>query len=562
MASRRTVVSLVFVLIGFAALTYMRQNGVYPFGGTKGPGTPRVRLGTETTHIVRPLRKDAYVDYMRALNDAAREGVTRENNAVVLVWQAWGPNDLAKPQRTAYYDMLDMATPAARGAYFIPIEQHVVHAAGRKALTNQRSLQQALKIVTHQRAIQQTLAALQRAVGTAVGHAWRQEDYPDLHAWLSRNKKPLDRLVDAGARSRWFDPLVCAPDSHLLMQAQRPALRPIRDMTRALCVRATLAVGNGNLDAAIRDLSTCRRLARLVGQGPMFLDAVTACSIEQMVCRADAALLAASQLNGTQARAMLAELVHVPPLPATKALFDRGERFSYLDAICVMARAGPDAFEQLADDSNDRQGSTIRRAISSWGLASLDWNLMLTMANRCYDESVDAACLPTRAERRAARTRIEDAFTADDSQSGLRRFFTQCFSPRATISKQVARFMLRLALPIQTAVADIVDRATMHSELIRIGFALAAYRADHGTYPQTLARLAPEYIEHIPMDIFAQRPLKYATTEVGYTLYSVGSNGKDDGGISAYDDPDSQTNTDIVLRVPCASRRSEPPAKG
>ncbi len=562
MATRRTVVSLVFVLIGFAALTYMRQNGVFPFGGTKRPGTPRVRLGTETTHIVRPLRKDAYVDYMRALNDAARDGVTRDDNAVVLVWQAWGPNDLAKPQRTAYYDMLDMAAPAARGAYFISIEQHVVHAAGRKALTDQRTLQQALKVVTNQRAIQQTLAAFQRAVGTAVGHAWRQEDYPDLHAWLSKNKKPLDRLVDAGARARWFDPLVCAPDSRLLMQAQRPALRPIREMTRALCVRATLAVGNGNLDEAIRDLSTCRRLARLVGQGPMFLDAVTACSIEQMTCRADATLLGTGQLNAKQARAVLAELAHLPPLPATKALLDRGERFSYLDTICAMARDGPDAFEQLTDDGNDRQGSTIRQAISSWGLASLDWNLMLTMANRCYDESVDAACLPTRAERRAARTRIEDTFTADNSQSGLRRFFTQCFSPHATISKQVARIILRLALPIQTTVADIVDRATMHSQLIRVGFALAAYRADHGTYPQTLARLVPEHIEHIPMDIFTQQPLKYTTTEAGYILYSVGLNGKDDGGVSAYDGPHSQANTDIVLRVPCAPRRSKPPAKG
>jgi hypothetical protein len=70
----------------------------------------------------------------------------------------------------------------------------------------------------------------------------------------------------------------------------------------------------------------------------------------------------------------------------------------------------------------------------------------------------------------------------------------------------------------------------MTFELTRLAFALAAYHADNGLYPVSLANLVPEYIREVPRDIFNDAEPRYRREGSGYLLYSVGSNGKDDGG--------------------------------
>ena len=66
---------------------------------------------------------------------------------------------------------------------------------------------------------------------------------------------------------------------------------------------------------------------------------------------------------------------------------------------------------------------------------------------------------------------------------------------------------------------------------------MAAYHADQGRYPAKLDDLAPNYLAAIPGDIFSGKPLIYKPTEKGYLFYSIGQNGKDDGGRWYDDDP-------------------------
>ena len=55
------------------------------------PSRSTFTVGTETTYVTGPLDKQGYVDYVAALNERLREGITPENNANVLIWQALGP---------------------------------------------------------------------------------------------------------------------------------------------------------------------------------------------------------------------------------------------------------------------------------------------------------------------------------------------------------------------------------------------------------------------------------------------------------------------------------------
>jgi hypothetical protein len=79
-----------------------------------------------------------------------------------------------------------------------------------------------------------------------------------------------------------------------------------------------------------------------------------------------------------------------------------------------------------------------------------------------------------------------------------------------------------------------------------VAFALAAYRADHGSYPKTLAELAPKYLKQVPGDLFSGKELIYHPTETGYLFYSVGVNGKE-GGKLITDEPPGD---DLGVRLP------------
>ncbi len=56
-------------------------------------------------------------------------------------------------------------------------------------------------------------------------------------------------------------------------------------------------------------------------------------------------------------------------------------------------------------------------------------------------------------------------------------------------------------------------------------------------YPAKLDDLAPKYLAAVPDDLFSGKPLVYRPTSKGYLFYSVGVNGKDEGGRSRDDDP-------------------------
>lgn len=68
------------------------------------------------------------------------------------------------------------------------------------------------------------------------------------------------------------------------------------------------------------------------------------------------------------------------------------------------------------------------------------------------------------------------------------------------------------------------------NRLLATTLALRAYKLDHGTYPATLQALVPQYLPAVPADPFAAAPLRYHLQGNRYILYSVGPDGKDDGG--------------------------------
>ncbi|HEY3863412.1 MAG TPA: hypothetical protein VGO59_16155 [Verrucomicrobiae bacterium] len=75
-----------------------------------------------------------------------------------------------------------------------------------------------------------------------------------------------------------------------------------------------------------------------------------------------------------------------------------------------------------------------------------------------------------------------------------------------------------------------------------VACALERYRLAHGDYPETLAALAPQFLDKIPRDVIGGQPLHYRRHSDGtFLLYSIGWNEKDDGGQILPDIRDGQS---------------------
>ncbi len=82
-------------------------------------------------------------------------------------------------------------------------------------------------------------------------------------------------------------------------------------------------------------------------------------------------------------------------------------------------------------------------------------------------------------------------------------------------------------------IADVRNTPNAYLRLIAADVAVRRYRLAKGEPPESLQSLVPEYLKALPIDPYSGKPLVYRRAENaggGYLLYSVGSNGVDDGG--------------------------------
>ena len=190
---------------------------------------------------------------------------------------------------------------------------------------------------------------------------------------------------------------------------------------------------------------------------------------------------------------------------------------------------------------------------------AVDWDEILKTFNVWYDRLTAAEGKATFAQRREAHAAIAKDLEQLRSNAslgasrGAKMFLAALLqSPserRAEYSKSLGNLLMTILLPSLHKAGVLRDQAAMDFELARLAFALAAYKADKGQYPPDLASLAKEYVREVPADLFTGKPLIYKPDGGGYLLYSVGPDGKDDGGKRFGPESRGWEDFDIVVEV-------------
>jgi hypothetical protein len=120
--------------------------------------------------------------------------------------------------------------------------------------------------------------------------------------------------------------------------------------------------------------------------------------------------------------------------------------------------------------------------------------------------------------------------------------------------RKIGRATSLMILPANCAACMATTRAAADRAAAICGLAAERYRLRHGAWPLALDDLTPDLLPDswaagLPVDPFDGQPLRYLVDDDGLHVWSVGMNGRDDGGS---DDP---RDGDIVFHIPRPQER-------
>ena len=489
-----------------------------------GPDPPII-VSKETTYLTAPLRADGLPDYEKYVLEKYREGVTPENNAAVLLLQAMGPGNM-KPEEFA-------AVAKEIGLAQIPSEMQTLEywysKENRQQVANWLREQGRLPVQARTDETEsgswplgiEADEVVDEILFSAMERPWTSAETPPLGEWVVRNREPLDLLIAATKRQRFYAPppkLLDDQTDSLLVAMFNQSVQSTRDAARMLIVRAMWHVGEGRPEEAWQDLLATHRLARLIGSSnTTHVETLVAIGNDSIAFRGTLELLNDPRTSAKLARKIGKELVRLGP-PSAVANSLELERIVALDLLLLVKKEHLELLEFFGFHA---------AAIQLANAISIDWNVLLIEENRFRDELAAAFNLPERPARRTALTKLE---ARRNSPSYTPGHLVVGAINRQVRTRSLGDVLSTIARQPETIEWEAEDRANTQLKSHVIAAALTAYRAENEEYPEKLEALVPICINVLPTDVYNNNSFVYRRTANGYLLYSRGPNGQDDGG--------------------------------
>lgn len=318
--------------------------------------------------------------------------------------------------------------------------------------------------------------------------------------------------------------------SGLVWGAFSPATGDARSLT-ALCIaRMHLAAERGDADETARAFEHAVALAWVYAHQPTLIERLVGESMAAFSMRNAREVAASGRLPPAALRAMAATLDRRLPLPPAELAIN-GERLAILDLIQRTHSddgrgsgfALPLSFAIVDPARAPPTGTSSPSIRNATGLIMPRKRDTVALVNIAFDGMVTLAASPRRHR--------DLALAAD-------------------IDRRVNRHRLvSILIPNVGSFIATMDAGEARLAGTRTLLAIERHRAEHHAPPATLDALVPEYLPSLPEDPFApDARLRYRVLDTPdehartYLLYSVGSDGQDNGGAPAEDDPEDAIN--------------------
>jgi hypothetical protein len=290
--------------------------------------------------------------------------------------------------------------------------------------------------------------------------------------------------------------------------AELPHLGVLKNIGDVLTLRASAALALNRNEEALADVQTSLRLVNAVRQQPAQFTFVTCNNMLIDALQPVWEGLATRRWTEPQLAAIQNQLDRMNFLEDYAPAL-RLNTFFFMDLINQIIPVSPARPRSsfIPDDDAGRQLITFLRLLYPSGWSAQN-QVGLYRFYLAWIPMVDAA-----------RHRVipQDRVSVDIDFISLDPLLPVFVAPKV-------KMLFRDASESFPAVQTAVDEAS-------VACALERFRLANGHFPETLNALVPHCIKELPHDIMDGQPLRYRRTEAGqFVLYSVGSDGVDNGG--------------------------------
>jgi len=327
--------------------------------------------------------------------------------------------------------------------------------------------------------------------------------------WLARmtDRRTADVTTDEAAEFlrehaeviRLLHEAAALPEYHLArryvpidFEGEISALTHFRNAANLLTLDARRKASDGDMRGGLRDVASGWAMARHITKAPTLIDCMIAVAADSTVTGSVQDVIAL----GTVRRADLAGF----PLEPKLSFVDSHAKAWQMEAAMMLHTVAAPRVWEIKGARYGHRGGVHWRVFIAPGLVALmqeEVALARGVVSKPYYMS------------RERFDEIDDQVQEDYSVNTLLPFA-----------------QMPTVRPVLQGVAETEAR----HRLAVLGIAAACFRTEEGRYPDKLQELIPDYISAIPVDPFDGKPLRMSPEGDGLILYSVGMNGKDEGG--------------------------------
>jgi hypothetical protein len=245
------------------------------------------------------------------------------------------------------------------------------------------------------------------------------------------------------------------------------------------------SAGERRIEAAYRDVEAIHRLSNLLGGPPCrTLEAVAACGLRDAALRAEQALAFADGRKPDEVRRRSQTLAALPAPADLVESFDQWERLVLLNAVAYVMVYGPKVYGDAKTQPEMYDVVAVDEALRT--------------INRWYDR-FSQALRHKPGDKGPTINDLEDEFSAKLRRMRERKdtffLFRQPLpahprGPKAGQGEAYAEAMMASMLPAFTTFQVPKLRSIAFGRQTALAYALAAYKVDHGKYPDELRATA------------------------------------------------------------------------
>jgi hypothetical protein len=345
----------------------------------------------------------------------------------------------------------------------------------------------------------------------------------DVTAVLTRE----DALADLEMLRHWVDRPAGRYEYRvqgLMLLHLLPMVQKIRELAEVLAWDSLWQVEQGRADLALLDLRTIAMVARSFGDDPL------------MICQLVRTAVGGFGVKKLERVLAQTEKPDVKQLELLQAEYLAEAERPLLLAMARGCRAAEDHDMALLQTNLDQR----EKLLNSWAItnkapktnfawldliiqtvwkkfwlfpSSATWPKERAVMLELQNQFVETAKLPESQWAREVKRIASSAKDTDFVMSWLEGFWISNWD--AGIAQKVTEALIK------------------YRSLLRCGAAACAaerFRLEKNRWPGKWDELVPHYLPAVPIDSFTQKPIIWKTLPDGLVFYSVGRDGKDDGG--------------------------------